>query len=249
MTARLWTAFLLGCAACKAPTMPASDPASPRVSDRNEGAVQPDGPRPLTIADEDPDAPRTPSSGLQVQLPPSPNFDDADVAKRYDDGAFSIRGLRDDVDGNVADGDAGKEVVVRAWVQEVYVPPKCPSGAACPPPKQPHIWVTDREGERGKKRAMLVVNYRFAIPEWDAKRWKGQPTVELEAGKRYTFKGKFRRFSDTGFAFAGGLLEFVAYKKKTRWVAPPGAPWHPIEIRRMEREDAALADKAAKSGR
>jgi hypothetical protein len=31
------------------------------------------------------------------------------------------------------------------------------------------------------------------------------------------------------------------------WVYPPGAPWHPLEIQRQEEENAALAEKAAKT--
>src|SRR5690606_18815442 len=103
-------------------------------------------------------------------------------------------------------GEQGTEVLVRGYVQEIYVAPECPSGEVCAPPKQPHVWITDAPEEKGKKRAMMVVNYRFAIPAWDAKRWKKEPEVVLEVGKRYTFKGKFKRFSDTGFAFDRGLL-------------------------------------------
>ena len=36
--------------------------------------------------------------------------------------------------------------------------------------------------------------------------------VMFEKGKRYTFRGKFKQFSDTGFAFDKGLLEFLAYR-------------------------------------
>ena len=155
------------------------------------------------------------------------------------------------------EGDAGTEIEVRAWVAKIYVPPECPEGEVCPPAKQPHVFVTDGEHEKGLKHAMMVVNYAFSIPEWDAARWKGQEQVVLELGRQYTFKGKFKQFSDTGFASDEGLLEFVAYKplhpdthvEQARWVYPPGAPWHPIEIARQEEQNAELAKRAAEASR
>ena len=191
---------------------------------------------------------------VQVQLPAAPNFDEGITVEKYDDGSFSIYGLRRDVDENVNAGSAGTEVNLKAWVQDVYVPPECPEGELCPPGKQPHVWVTDKPEEQGKKRAMMVVNYRFTIPEWDAARWKDQPEVVIEKGKQYTFKGKFKRFSDTGFSHDRGLLEFAAYhplnpetgaEQTSVWVYPPGAPWHPVEIQRQEEENAALIQKAS----
>ena len=196
-----------------------------------------------------------PPPKVKVELPPPPNFDEAKVEEKYPDGSWSIYGLRAKLDDNVKDGDAGKEITVKGYVQEIYVPPECPEGEICPPGKQPHFWITDKPDQQGKKRAMMVVNYRFSIPEWDAKRWKGQPEVIIEKGKRYTIKGMFKRFSDTGFADARGLFEFRAYKpldpesgqELSEWVYPPGAAWHPMEIARQEEENRDLAEKAAKA--
>jgi len=190
---------------------------------------------------------------IKVELPPKPNFDEGKTVEKYEDGSYSVYGLRDKIDENVKAGEAATEVTVRAYVQDIYVPPPCPEGQACPPGKQPHVWVVDNPAEQGKKRAMMVVNYRFQIPEWDAKRWKGIPEVVLEKGKQYTFKGKFLRFSSSGFAADNGLLEFVAYEvanPKTgvkEWIAPPGAPWHPAEIARQEESNASLVERAAQS--
>src|SRR5690349_20249706 len=83
-------------------------------------------------------------------------------------GALSIWGLRRDIDKHVAEGESNQEITVKGWVQEIYEAPPCPEGG-CPPPKQPHVWITDQEGVEGKKRAMMVVNYRMQIPEWQAK--------------------------------------------------------------------------------
>lgn len=190
---------------------------------------------------------------IQVSLPAAPDFDEGKAPEKWDDGAYSIWGLRRDIDKQVADGSKGTEIMVKGWVQEIYLPPECPEGEVCPPPKQPHVWITDYENQKGKKRAMMVVNYSFAIPEWEAKDWKDVPDVILEKDKRYTFKGQFKQFSDTGFASDRGLIEFKSYRpldpetgaELPDWVAPPGAAWHPLTIQRQEEQNAALAKKAA----
>ena len=175
--------------------------------------------------------------GASIVLPDKPSFPKSTAPERYDDGAWSVAGLRENLEDNVAKGDAGEEIELRATVLELYVPPPCPPDGACPPAKQPHAWVVDDPADKGKRRAAMVVNYAFVIPEWDAKRWKGEPMVILEVGREYTFKGKFRQFSDTGFASDRGLLEFVAVRDKgpdgkPTWIYPPGAPWHPLEVAR-----------------
>ena len=194
---------------------------------------------------------------IKVELPPTPNFEEGKAPETWSDSdcsdAYSIYGLRDKIDDRVKEGKAGTNIEVCGWVQEIYVPPECPEGEFCPPGKQAHVWVTDGENTIGKKRAMMVVNYRFQIPEWEAKTWKGQPDVVLEKGKRYRFKGKFKRFSDTGFSHDAGLLEFDSVQvsnedsgEKT-WVYPPGASWHPIMVAQQEEENRRLAEQAAKT--
>lgn len=193
---------------------------------------------------------------VQVTLPASPNFDEGKAPEQWEDSSWSIWGLRRDIDKQVADGEAGTEITLKGWVQEIYVPPECPEGEACPPPKQPHIWITDHEGIEGKKRAMMVVNYAFSIPEWQAADWKDQPEVIFEKGKRYTVKGIFKQFSDTGFASDRGLIEFRSYKAhdpetgaEGDWVYPPGAAWHPLTIQQQEEQNAKLAEAAAKAAK
>lgn len=192
---------------------------------------------------------------LKVLLPPKPSFPAGAIPAKHPDGVWSVIGIREDLDPRVAEGDKGVEIELRAYVQEIYVPPECPEGEVCPPGKQPHVWVTDAADQKGKRLAMMVVNYAFQIPEWDAKRWEDEPMVILEKGKQYTFKGTIRQFSDTGFADERGLLQFVAVKLTNeagleQWVYPPSAPWHPAEIARQEAENAALVEKSkAAAGR
>jgi len=197
------------------------------------------------------DAPNA-ADNVKVELPPPPDFDEGKVPEKADDGAWSVYGLRKSLDENVKQGEAGVEIEVRGFVQDIYEPPVCPEGEQCAPGKQPHVWITDKPDDKGKKRAMMVVNYAFTIPEYDVKRWEKVPSVMLAKGQQYTFKGKFKRFSDSGFADARGLLDFVAYKAKDAvtgveaWVAPPGAAWHPLEILRQEEEQKALIEKVNK---
>lgn len=248
MTTRLLRASLIGCVIASAGCEKAAPSTNP--SEAPAASTSTSMPKPLAFEDEDPHAVTSgEGDSVKLQLPPSPVFVEANAPKQYSDGAFSINGLRHEIDANVQDGDAGVEIRLRAYVLEVYVPPECLDVEGCPPAKQPHVWVVDDPGQRGKRQAMMVTNYRFPTPEWDAKRWKGQSDVILEAGKQYTFKGKFKRFSDTGFASDRGLLEFIAYEQPasgggTRWVYPPSAPWHPLEVARMEEENAAMTEKA-----
>ncbi|MCA9714763.1 MAG: hypothetical protein KC468_08765, partial [Myxococcales bacterium] len=125
-------------------------------------------------------------AAIKVELPPSPDFDEGKVADKWEDGSLSIYGLRKSLEENVKEGDKGTEIMVKGFVQDIYEPPECPEGETCPPAKQPHIWIADKEEEKGKKRAMMVVGYQFSIPEWEAEQWKDVPDVQFEKGKRYT---------------------------------------------------------------
>lgn len=191
---------------------------------------------------------------IKVELPASPNFEEARAPEKYDDGDVSIFGLRLNLDERLKEGEAGQEVIIKGWVQEIYVPPVCPEGELCPPGKQPHFWITDNQDEQGKKRAMMVVNYSFPIPDWDEATiamWKDIPQVVVEVGKQYRIKGKFLRFSASGFAYDNGLLEFVSYEApdpttgEKVWIAPPNSAWHPKTIEMQEAENAEMQAKMA----
>lgn len=202
--------------------------------------------------DAAPAAPAAPKP--QVTLPPPPNFQEARVQEKWEDGSYSIYGLRSKIDDRVKEGDAGTDITVKGYVQEVYVPPECPEGEMCPPGKQPHFWITDKPDQGGKKRAMMVVNYQFNIPDHERRKWRRDPRVNIELNKRYTIKGKFKRFSATGFAHNNGLLEFVSYKpldaagqEQPDWVYPPGAEWHPKNVAAMEEQNKRMAERAERA--
>lgn len=179
-------------------------------------------------------------------LPASPDFPSPTVPDRYSDGAWSIAGLRKDLDARLAEGEGGTPIVVRAWVQSVYAAPPCPDGRICPPPKQPHAWLVDHEDEAGTRRSLMLTGFRFQIPQWDETRWKTQPTVELMAGRQTTIKGRLQRRTSSGFAADTGVFETVAvFDEATRtWVVPPGAPSHPLEAKRSEEEREQILRQA-----
>lgn len=200
---------------------------------------------------------------IDVKLPAPPNFDEARAPVKYEgesEETYSIYGLRKDIDDRLKDGENGKTVVVKGWVQEIYVPPPCAEGELCVPGKQPHFWITDTQDGQGKKRAMMVVNYYFPIAEWDTDTldlWKDEPLVVVEVGKQYTIKGKFKRFSDSGFAHDNGLLEFVSYKVPNPdpeavnpgelvWISPPNSDWHPKTVKMQEEQNAEMMAKMQK---
>jgi hypothetical protein len=198
---------------------------------------------------------------IKVELPQSPDFNEARAPVKWEgdpDSAYSIYGLRKDIDDRLKEGESGQQIVVKGWVQEIYVPPTCPEGQLCPPGKQPHFWITDHAEEKGKKRAMMVVNYHFPIPDWDTatqEMWKDQPLVVVEVGKQYTIKGAFLRFSSSGFAHDNGLLEFNSYKVPNPdpesggeliWIFPPNCDWHPLTVAAQEAENAEMQARMQK---
>jgi hypothetical protein len=177
----------------------------------------------LTFAEE---------SSSTVLLPTKPVFSAARVPAQFDDKSLSVHGLRQDLDARFKEGNAGTEVRVRATVREIFIPPPCPAEQLCAQTVGPHVWISDRADE-GHKRSLQVVGFSFAIPEFEAERWKGVPKVELVVGREYTISGIFTDKSDLGFAEPRGLLEFRTLVVKDAsgaetLIAPPGAPWHPL---------------------
>lgn len=203
---------------------------------------QPAQPAPESITDE------------SLGLPPAPDFPELTAPARYDDGSWSIRGLREDLDAQVKRGDAGEMVDLWVYVQEVYAPPNCEVGRPCPVAKTAHMWVTDHPGELGKAGALMVAEQDFAIPKEEM--WEGARPLEFVVGQRVHVRGVFLQLSSTGFAHDRGLLEFRYLEVDGEWQPPPAAPWHPLVIEvmeaenrrmqlRMQREAEALLDRKA----
>jgi hypothetical protein len=203
-------------------------------------------------------APKEVLPNIAVELPPTPNFDEGKAPEKWDDGSYSIFGLRSKIDENLAAGESGTEIWIKGYVQDIYVPTECPEGQLCPPSKQPHFWITDSQGEGGKKRALMIVSYAYQIPEWEMEQWKDVPQVVIEKDKQYKIKGVFKRFSNTGFAHDNGLVDFVSYMATdpetgaAMEVWPPGSPVHPstlaLQEEQMAKDIERMNDAAKKKG-
>lgn len=200
--------------------------------------------------DEAPNA----ADNVKFELPAPPDFDEGKVAEKWEDNTWSIYGLRKNLDENVKSGEAGNTVEVKGYVLEIYEPTPCPEGERCVMGKQPHIWITDKADQQGRKRAMMVVGYRFPIKDYEAKTWEKEPEVTFEKGKQYTFRGEFKRNSSTGFSHSQGLLEFKFYRALNAagvedWVAPKNSAWHPLTLALQEEQTRKTMEKMAKDAK
>lgn len=186
-----------------------------------------------------------PRPNLAVELPPPPidRLEGPKVPAKYDDGGYSIAGLRADLDTHIDLGEAGTTIEVRAFVQEIIVP-TCVGSDGC---GQPHFWVTDAPDVVGRRLALLVGPYEFDLSDEEARYFASEPKIFVEVGKQYLFKGNFVRMSDTGFSSPRGVLQFHAVQTEAgEWVYPPGSPWHPkTEILRAQQK-AELMDKVGR---
>jgi hypothetical protein len=169
------------------------------------------------------------NGGPAVVLPPSPEPSDVgfpEVPLRYEDGAYSVRGLREDFSARIQAGKANEPIRLRGWVQSVETPlPACPRAGSCDPP---HFWLTDAPEIRGRRRAMLVGPLRFAIPDWDEESWVGVPELDVQVGREVVCKGMFTVRSRHHLRDARGMLELEACQDDSGdWIIPRGASWHP----------------------
>lgn len=158
---------------------------------------------------------------INPNLPPVPHIPPPKHPIQYDDGTYSIRGLR-----NRMDEIIGNEVRVKGYIAKIYQPPECPEGRTCPPPRMPHLWLADEPQETNPKKLLRVVGYAQNQKEIDEAReaaLKGKKPPELEPGRppivwdwqlghQYIITGKFVYRSGSGFADMYGLLEYKEHK-------------------------------------
>ena len=159
---------------------------------------------------------------IRPNLPPVPNVPPPRHKIQYDDGTWSVYGLR-----KRARQTMDEEVRVKAYIVKVFQPTPCPEGRTCPPPPMPHLWLGDDLDETADRRLLRLVGYANSQDEMDTEREnaaKGvQPSAEQLAaglppiiwdwqqGKRYVVKGRFSRTSGTGFSDSEGLLEYMEH--------------------------------------
>lgn len=154
-----------------------------------------------------------------ARLPNGPRFEGVDVPLGYDDGSYSVQGVRD---GPEAYFD--RELVIRGWVTHIYMPAL--GCVICPPA---HVRIADGPERRGRRNTLMVVGFDVEIPPDEAAMWADEAKVLIEYGKQYRFRGKFVRDIEHDMVEEQGILQFIAYASDTdgSWIYPPGAAWHP----------------------
>jgi hypothetical protein len=160
---------------------------------------------------------------IRPNLPPVPKVPPPRHKIQYDDGAWSVYGLRKRIRQTI-----DEEVRVKAHVVKVFQAEPCPEGETCPPPAMPHLWLGDDLDETSERHLLRLVGYAQSQEEMDqaaadAKRGRG-PSPEAQAaglppivhdwqtGKQYLIKGRFTRSSGAGFAHSEGLLEYMEHE-------------------------------------
>jgi hypothetical protein len=160
---------------------------------------------------------------IRVNLPAVPKVPPPRHPIQYDDGTWTVHGLRKRIKQTMEE-----EVRVKAFIVKVYQPTECPEGRTCPPPPMPHLWLGDDLEETKERRLLRLVGYANSQVEMDqareeAEKGRGPSEEELAAGlppivwdwqqgKRYVIKGRFSRSSGTGFSYSEGLLEYMEHQ-------------------------------------
>lgn len=157
---------------------------------------------------------------VEPSLPAVPTLPPPPHPVRYEDGSYSVYGLRARMEATV-----GQSHEVTGYVVKIYEPPPCPSDEPCAAP--PHFFIADLADETDVPSMLRVVGYatrhddveramsqhargRYRRPE------EGSPElpipVELAPGLQMKIQGQFNRVSSTGFSDSGGLLDFRDYQ-------------------------------------
>jgi hypothetical protein len=163
---------------------------------------------------------------IKVNLPPTPNFDNATAPVQHPGGEFSVYGLRKNMTKQL-----DKDVRVKAFLRYLYecspeirkcneeqdakakrerrqaaARPGAPPPVAAAPPggcrpcEQPHFFLSDTPDGK-MERALLVADY--PIKDWKTGRPK---PIAVKTGEQYVVTGTFAINSITGFGASNGLL-------------------------------------------
>lgn len=156
---------------------------------------------------------------ITPNLPQVPTLRPPPYPERYGDGSYSVYGARQKVRNS-----PGDEIEVTAYIVQVYLPPSCEKGEACPRPAAPHVFIGDSMDAPERDR-ILVVGYAANQAEIDeavragekgaAKlRAKGIVPVphDFNKGARIKVRGKLDVMSSGGFSSSNGLIEYVDHE-------------------------------------
>lgn len=160
---------------------------------------------------------------IRPNLPPIPKVPPPRHPIQYEDGTYSVYGLRKRIRQTM-----DEEIRVKAYIVKIFEPTPCPEGRTCPPPPMPHLWLGDDMDETSERRLLRLVGFANSQLEMEEERERQergeQPTEEQLAaglppiiydwqlGKRYVIKGRFARTSGTGFSYSEGLLEYMEHE-------------------------------------
>jgi len=155
---------------------------------------------------------------IRPNLPPVPNVPPPRHKISYDDGAFSVYGLRKRLRQNI-----DNEVRVKAYIVKVYEAPECPEDRTCPAARMPNLWLGDDLDETNTRKLVQLVGYAQSQQDIIDARERNEKGTEMseeelaalppvvfdwQSGKRYVVKGNFTHASGAGFASSDGLLEY-----------------------------------------
>jgi hypothetical protein len=163
---------------------------------------------------------------IHPALPQVPSIPPPRHPLQYDDGTWSVYGLRKRAATNM-----DEEVRVKAYIVKIFTPEPCPEGQTCPPPPMPHLWLGDDLDETAESHLLRVVGYATSQAEIQMARDEAAKNKTLsraeilekiggelpivwdwQQSKQYIVKGRFTRFAGTGFGDQNGLLEYIDYQ-------------------------------------
>lgn len=188
-------------------------------------ACGPSGPT-MVSGGEQPDAAAAKLPEIRPALPQVPSIPPPRHPLQYDDGTWTVYGLRKRAASNM-----DEEVRVKAYIVKIFTPEPCPEGQTCPPPPMPHLWLGDDLDETSESHLLRVVGFATSQAEIQMAREEAEKNKTLtraeilekiggelpivwdwQQGKQYIVKGRFTRFAGTGFGDQNGLLEYVDYQ-------------------------------------
>jgi len=171
---------------------------------------------------------------IRPNLPPIPDVPPPRHPLQYDEGTWTVYGLRKRIN-QVMD----EEVRAKAYIVKIYEPQPCPEGRTCPPSPMPHLWLGDDLDETKERNLIRLVGYANSQEDMNKAREDFEKGVEpseedlasgiktvwdWQQGKQYMVKGHFARSSGTGFMYSEGLLEYIEHQCLD--CPPPEEPAH-----------------------
>lgn len=182
------------------------------------------------------------ASDLQIEslpevhptVPAVPTIPPPPYPVRYPDNTYSVYGARKRIHTTM-----DTELEVTGYIVQIYTPPECPEGQACPPARAPHLFIADSATEADPFKRLRLVGYadnQTAIDEAVEAARRGRPLVpneeegeravpyDFNVGGKIKVHGRFTRVSATGFSEPDGVLEYQSHTMLEPGPNPPVPP-------------------------